>query len=248
MKKELASVACAFVLLGATSAAFAGAYGEAVDREESPASVPVAAQAEPETAYWYVQAAALYSGENFSQNNWSHHYFNHRYGGLNADERVFFSPDFGNGWGYDVRGGRRLSEMFAVELEWAQVAGDFEAESDASMFPGAVYRADAETMALTVNGKFYPIKGNVQPFVLVGIGWEHVDVDWRWRDISTDVPVSDEGGWTGDGFVARFGLGVDYLITDSIGIAAEFDYLLPTGEIEDFDQIPVSLGIFYNFL
>lgn len=205
MKKHITTIVCASVLLGATSMAFAGAYGDAEEREELPAPVAVAPapEPEPETAYWYIGAGANFSIENFDV------------GGHD------------NGWGYNVRAGRRLCDMFAAELQWEHIPGDFEA-------PGF----DVDTWALTANGKFYPITGKVQPFALVGVGYEDARVRGNGR----------AGGPDQDGFAARFGLGLDVLITDNVGIAAEVDYLLMAGDGPDLDQIPVSLGFFYNFL
>jgi hypothetical protein len=208
MKKDIAAIVCASVLLGATSMAFAGAYGEKGEAEEMPAPVEVApaAEPEPETAYWYLQAGANFSIENFDV------------GGHD------------NGWGYNVRAGRRLCSMFAAEIHWEHIPGDFES----SRGPGF----DVDTWALTANGKFYPITGAVQPFALVGVGY----LDGR---VSGDGVA---GGPDQDGFAARFGLGLDVLITDNFGVAAEVDYLLMAGDGPDLDQIPVSLGFFYNFL
>lgn len=202
MKKNIASLACAALLLGASSTAFAGAYSDPVKAEESPVAPPAAVvEPEPETAYWYVQAGANFSVENFD------------IGGQD------------NGWGYNLRAGRRLCDMFAAEIQWEHIPGDFE---------GGGF--DVDTWALTANGKFYPITGKVQPFALVGVGYE----DGRVHAV--------RGAPDPDGFAARFGIGLDVLITDNIGVAAEVDYLLETGDGPDLDQIPISLGFFYNFL
>ena len=202
MKKELASLVCASVLLGASSMAFAGAYGEPVKAEESPAAPPAAVvEPEPETAFWYVQAGANFSVENFDV------------GGHD------------NGWGYNLRAGRRLCDMFAAEVQWEHIPGDFEGNG-----------FDVDTWALTANGRFYPIKGRVEPFALVGIGYEDGRVH------------SFNGAPDPDGFAARFGLGLDVLVTDNIGLSAEVDYLLETGSGPDIDQIPMSLNVFYRFL
>ena len=249
MRKELSTVVCASILLGASSLAFAGAYGEPADAEEVPRSVPVAPQpdAEPPTAYWYIQAGAVVSIDNFDDEEFFDDYFDNWE--LSGSDIDFLSPSRDVGWGYDLRAGRRLNEMLAVELEWQHVPGGFDGSSYESDVDFEHYfRSEAQTMALTVNGKFYPITGRFQPFALVGIGWGHVNLDMHEQGHDGDDTWNEKWDWDGDGFVARFGLGLDVLITDAIGVAAEVDYLLPTGPIEDFDQIPITLSAFYNFL
>lgn len=249
MRKELATIVCASVLLGASSLAFAGAYGEPADAEEVPRPVPVAPQpeAEPPTAYWYLQAGAVVSIDNFDDDEFVDDYF--KDWGLSGSSLDFHTPSRDVGWGYDLRAGRRLNEIVAVELEWQHVPGGFDGSNyEAGSSYEHYFRSEAETMALTVNGKFYPITGRFQPFALVGIGWGHVNLDMYDAGYDTIDMWDEKWDWDGDGFVARFGLGLDVLITDAIGVAAEVDYLLPTGTIEDFDQIPITVSAFYNFL
>lgn len=206
MKKEFAALVSAFSLLAAANVALAGAYGDKAQPEESPAAAP-APPTEAEDApegYWYIGAGALYSIENFN---------------CEAD----------NAWGYNIRAGRRINPMFAVEAEWEHPASQFDDSTRVDGFgqPGK----DVTAWEITANGKFYPIRGSVQPYALVGGGY-----------YQADLPHDQNGG-----FVARFGLGVDYLITDNIGVDAEVGYLLGTGDVSNFDQVPISVGAFYNF-
>ena len=208
MKKQIASVLCASVLLGTASLAMAGAYGEPAEPEEGPAPVaaPPMAEAEPPpSGYWYLGAGALFSIENIH---------------CDAD----------NAWGYNVRAGRRINDLFAVEAEWEHPVSDFD---DANTVDGHNrLGGDVEAWNLTANGKIYPIKGRFQPYGLVGAGYGEAD-----------LPHDDNGG-----FIARFGLGMDVLITDSFGVSSEVGYVLGTGDLSDYDQIPISLGLFYNFI
>lgn len=206
--RKISGIVCATVLLGSTSLAMAGAYGEPVVPEEGPAPVPVAPMAveePPPSGYWYLGAGALVSFENFD---------------CDADEA----------WGYEVRAGRRINDMFAVEAEWEHPVSDFDDSTKADGF--GRLRGDVEVFNVTANGKLYPITGTFQPYALVGAGYGQAD-----------LPHDDNGG-----FVARFGIGLDILATDNFGIATEVGYVLGTGSLSDYDQIPISLGVFYNFL
>lgn len=206
MKRELASVLCASLLLSTASSALASAYGEPGEPEEAPVAVaaPPEVVAAPPVGYWYLGAGALFSIENFD-------------------------CDTDNAWGYNIRGGRRINDYVAVEAEWEHPVSNFDDSNKVDGF--GRLNGDVEAWNLTANGKVYPITGRFQPYALVGAGYGQAD-----------LPHDDNGG-----FIARFGLGLDVLITDNIGVDAEVGYVLGTGALSDYDQIPISLGVFYNF-
>jgi opacity protein-like surface antigen len=206
MKKELASLVCAFSLLGTATCALAGAYGDPVEPEEGPTPVAVApeAVAEPANGYWYLGAGALLSIENF---------------GCDSD----------NAWGYNVRAGRRINDLFAVEAEWEHPVSKFDDSNRLDGFNRL--NGDINVWNVTANGKLYPVQGQFQPYALVGLGYGQAD-----------LPHDDNGG-----FITRFGLGLDVLATDNFGVNAEVGYVLGTGDLNNFDQIPISVGLFYNF-
>jgi hypothetical protein len=208
VKKGIVSVLSASMIMGATSLALAGAYGEAPEAEEMPQAVQAAPVVEPEPApsgYWYVGVGGIFSIENFH---------------CDAD----------NAWGYNVRAGRRINDYVAVEAEWEHPVDRFD---DADKVDGfGRLDGDVNVWNVTANGRFYPITGRAQPYILVGGGYGQAN-----------LPHDDNHG-----FVARFGLGVDVLITDAFGVTTGVDYVLGTGNLSDYDQIPVSVGIFYNFI
>jgi opacity protein-like surface antigen len=208
VKKGIVSVLSASMIMGATSLAFAGAYGEAPEAEEMPQAVAAAPMAEPEpapTGYWYVGVGGIYSIENFH---------------CDADDA----------WGYNVRAGRRINRWVAVEAEWEHPVDDFD---DADKVDGfGRLDGDIEVWNVTANARVYPLDGRWQPYILIGGGYGEAD-----------LPHDDN-----DGFVGRFGLGLDFLITDKFGVTTGVDYVVGTDDLGDYDQIPVSVGIFYNFI
>jgi len=208
MKKELASVLCVSVLLGAASLAFAGALGAAAEPEVGPVAVAAPPDAAPEpvpSGYWYLGAGALFSIENFH-------------------------CDTDNAWGYNVRAGRRINDLVAVEVEWEDPVSKFDNASRVDGYGRP--DGDVNVWNITANGKVYPVKGRYQPYALVGAGYGQAD-----------LPHDDN-----DGFVARFGIGIDVLVADNFGVSSEVGYVLGTGSLSDYDQVPISLGLFYNFL
>jgi len=207
MKRDLAVVLSALVIFGTATSALAGAYGEPAQPEEGPVAVapPAPVEEAPPSGYFYVGAGALFSIENFD---------------CDAD----------NAWGYEVRAGRRINDIFAVELEWEHPVDKFD---DASRVDGfGRPDGDVDAWSITANGKVYPVAGRFQPYALVGAGYGQAD-----------LPHDDN-----DGFVARFGIGIDIEIVENVGVMTEVGYLLGTGSMSDYDQIPISVGVFYNFL
>ena len=149
MKKEIVGLVCVFGLLGATSGAFAGAYGEKGQAEELPTAPQVAAPA-PEAAVEvetfdapgaYFELGGVYVVENFGEKS-------------NPN-----GSDYGDSGGYQVRAGYRIRPWVAVEGEWEHDI-DFQDDLEASIYD------------LTVNGKFYvPLQSRFQPYALIGMGW-----------------------------------------------------------------------------
>jgi hypothetical protein len=52
---------------------------------------------------------------------------------------------------------------------------------------------------------------------------------------------------SGDAFVARFGGGIDFYITDHFAFIVDGGYLLPTGSLDNMDQVVWSVGLQYRF-
>lgn len=141
-----------------------------------------------------------------------------------------FQCNADDAWGYNVRVGRRLNDYFAVEGEWEHPADNFD---DASRLDGYNRRwGNVEAFNATINARFYPTSGVFQPYALIGAGYGQAD-----------LPHDDN-----DGFISRFGLGFEVEVIDNFGFSAEGGYVLGTGGMSKYDQIPISVGVFYNFL
>ncbi|HEY2774267.1 MAG TPA: porin family protein [Candidatus Binatia bacterium] len=130
------------------------------------------------------------------------------------------SPD--NAWGYQIKGGYRFNEWFALEIDWSHLPkfGDS--------------TGDTEVLQLDADAKFYPFHGIVQPYLLAGAGWNSVN-DKR------------AGGDDTNGAGFRFGGGLDFYITRNWGLYTEADYLLGTGSRSNYGSVPLSFGVLYRF-
>jgi hypothetical protein len=48
-------------------------------------------------------------------------------------------------------------------------------------------------------------------------------------------------------FAARFGVGVDIYIIERVLMNLDTDYVMPTGDVEDFDNVGLRWGFQYRF-
>jgi hypothetical protein len=123
--------------------------------------------------------------------------------------------------GLGGRVGFRLAPHFAVEsmVEWT---GDF---SDVS-------GVDLATTLVAMNGRYYILTDQWQPYVSLGLGWGFANID----------PGPSENG-----FVARFGGGLDYYIGRNWGLTGEFAYNVSTGDLSEFNYMSLGWGAFVRF-
>jgi opacity protein-like surface antigen len=132
--------------------------------------------------------------------------------------------DVDTGLGLNARAGYRVHPHFAAEAEFEWVHSSIE-------FAGA--DVDFDTFVGTVNGKGFLLTGRFQPFAMIGIGGLGVDGE------------GDSGG--DSGFAARFGGGIDIYITRNFYGAVDASYVLPTGDVDDFDLVSIGWGFGYRF-
>jgi opacity protein-like surface antigen len=132
-----------------------------------------------------------------------------------------------DGLGINGRLGYRFHPHFSVELafEWID---EFEIE-------GTAFRV--ETWTLTGNAKLHFLTGQIQPFVLAGLGVMRADL----RGGGVGSITDDED------FVARFGGGVDLYASEHIVIAVEASYVRPTDGVDDLDYVSLGWGLQYRF-
>jgi opacity protein-like surface antigen len=141
-----------------------------------------------------------------------------------------------NSGGYDLRAGYNFGNMLAAELEW-QAFGNF--DRDALQPVTNNPEPSLEARMLSLNGRFSPLSGRIQPYGLFGAGWMNVQAD----RVSSYSHQSS--------FAMRFGLGVAAYVTERIGVAVEAAYILPlTGTLgggNSFDIIPITASVFFRF-
>lgn len=222
MKKEVVSLVCVFALLGGTTAAFAGAYGEQEQAEELPAPPPpapaMAPAPEPEIDYAapgaYIGAGGIYAIENFQHTH-----------GLDVD----------NSSGFQVRGGYRFLPNLAAELLYQRYT-QFDTDPV----------GHASGWGLFANVKGIILTGRFQPFALVGLGYASGSQSFRnekgTAPFPTNISTDDNSA-----FAMRFGGGLDIYLTPNWQTGFEVAYVLPTGSLDDAQATTIGWGFNYHF-
>jgi opacity protein-like surface antigen len=124
-----------------------------------------------------------------------------------------------------------------LQLEWVDT---FAAKGSRTMGGGrSPFGSFEKFLTFTGNVKAYAMTGRLQPYGLVGIGITRVRFE-------ADPGSGLQSGRDED-FSARFGAGADFYFAPKVGMEVEAGYVLPTGDVEDFDDVSVSWGLFIRF-
>lgn len=135
---------------------------------------------------------------------------------------------FGNGFGFNVRAGRRMHPRVALELEIEKFSG----------FDGNGAEYDAWQMG--VNAKGFVLTGKWQPFVLAGLGFAHGEVT------QNNLPPGPANPKATEDFAMRFGGGLDWYFMDHVLATVDITYLVHAGDLSDFNVASLSWGIQYR--
>lgn len=150
-------------------------------------------------------------------------------GGHYTDEPS--NVDLDTTFAFDLYAGYRLHPNFALEGEFEMLT-DTDVEVD-----GFGKVTELETWTLTANSKFFFTTDRVQPYVKFGMGLMEGELD-------DDFPGVDEDETA---FTVRLGGGLDYYATENIVVTGGLDYLIPTGDLDDFDYLTFGAGVQYRF-
>jgi opacity protein-like surface antigen len=132
------------------------------------------------------------------------------------------SFDVDNSVGVSGRLGYRFTPAIAAETQVDY--GDFAQSGDFT-----------ETL-FTINGKYYFLQDQIQPYALAGIGYEHATIEGRGASFSES------------GFAFRVGGGVDWYFHRNIGLLLEMTYNASTDNfLKDADYLSLGWGLFYRF-
>ncbi len=164
--------------------------------------------------------------------------------------------DFGNSWGFSVRGGYRFNEFLAVEGFLEFLSGY---EVDYLVEPPLL--PQPTDVSLTVDGgmggasvKLYaPWFGRIQPYGLAGIGGQWAQLrttnatgivcdPFFWYCTGTYTQLGNAGA-----FVSKFGGGVELWLNEDLALVVDAIFNLPTGDLKDLRSTNLTWGAVFRF-
>ncbi len=153
--------------------------------------------------------------------------------------------DIDEAGGLHARLGYRFHPRISTEFH-------FEWLDDADISFQAAGGKDAATLerfTYTANAKAYLLTGPFQPFLLAGVGL--MRIKFRFDPPPPPPPggpiLPFIGDITEEDFAVRFGGGVEIYATEKIAVNLDASYVLPTGNLKDFDYISIGFGAQYRF-
>jgi opacity protein-like surface antigen len=135
--------------------------------------------------------------------------------------------NFKNSPGYNFRLGYRFHPNIAVEAMSERAVG-----FDLKGLSGA----EVNTWTTTLNGKFFALTGQFQPYGLFGIG-----------AMQAQAKVPSASNTNDFGFALRYGAGMDTYITENLVFNLEASYVHPQGKVEDVNYVALGGGIQFRF-
>jgi len=145
------------------------------------------------------------------------------------------STDVNNAWGLNGRAGYRFHERLAIEtqFEWINEIG-----LDHRLGSNLKANTEIGLFALTGNAKGYLAgTGRVQPYVLAGAGWGRSTTNTGGTGVNR----------TDDGFLYRFGGGVELYGKPDVALTLEASYVIPTGSLDDLQYVSIGAGFMLRF-
>jgi opacity protein-like surface antigen len=146
-----------------------------------------------------------------------------------------FNSHVDDSWGYGGRIGYRIFDWLAAEAQ-VEVLNSIEIVMH-DQFNNSNEQAKATFFTAMGNAKGYLLTDRFQPYVLGGAGYGYAVLN----------PPGDHDKDKSGGFVAQFGVGADYYVTDNLGLMTEVAYMWPTGGVSDYDNVMISFGFMLRF-
>lgn len=160
--------------------------------------------------------------------------------GLGANyllENFDTSLEVDNGEGLYALIGYRFHPHASVELRGEWLAG-FDVRADEPS--GGSLDAELDGYLITVGPKLYPFTGSVQPFVGIGVGVFHAELEGLGRG---GGPIDSDA----NSIVFRFAGGLDYFISENFVLNVEAAYVEPGGDLDGLGFGSLSAGATFRF-
>jgi opacity protein-like surface antigen len=147
--------------------------------------------------------------------------------------------DFGNSWGFNVRGAYRFNEYFAVEGIY-EYLNSFEAEGS---IDDIAVDAEIWTNTFTVGPKLILPLCWFQPYLAGGIGFVNANADVDIDGRRSGIELTDSN----TAFAGRFGGGIDFVVTEHFALYADAGYTMATGDLDELYYFSTGFGAKFLF-
>lgn len=188
------------------------------------------------------------------------------YIGLGITNSIQDFPDFGelagldssitfdDSLGIDLKFGSRMSNHFAMELEFLYNFGfecDEKISNNTSDYYGgystntAEFDATISIWTLFFNLKGYLAKGRIQPYGVVGVGFSFANLDMSGNN-SSGYSLTESQSYSDNS--VKFGAGIDFYATDRFVLFLEGAMVI--GGVDELDEVnfnPITLGFLCRF-
>lgn len=139
----------------------------------------------------------------------------------------------------EVDDSRSLQARIGYRLfSWLALEAQAELYDDYNIQLLGVDAAELDGWSLTLMGKWYPLTGRIQPYLLAGGGYMEVNLSDQ-----LSLGLSEDGS----GSVAQGGAGLDFYLTRHLLVNVEAVYAFPMGGVADLDFWTVRGGLEYRF-
>ncbi|HYC55779.1 MAG TPA: outer membrane beta-barrel protein [Candidatus Binatia bacterium] len=147
---------------------------------------------------------------------------------------------------FNLRAGYDIHRWIAAEILWEYYTGwDFFAEG------GRPRMTELSGWTLTANAKIILWRSRLQPFVLIGAGLGRLghdsDIESCERSGSGPIACRTSDHDSDEGFVSRYGLGLDAHFTENWRVGIEAAYIWSLAELEGLDWATTGLVLAYSF-
>lgn len=141
-------------------------------------------------------------------------------------------------FGGAVFAGYRVHRHVSIEVRGEYLDGfDIGPQGDSA---ASMLEAEVDGFLVTAGPKLYPFTGALQPFVGLGLGAMHAELEGRssdgtrFSDDETDV-------------VIRPAAGLDFYVSETLVLNLEAAYVSPGGSLQDIDFVSFSTGLTFRF-
>jgi opacity protein-like surface antigen len=136
-------------------------------------------------------------------------------------------------WGAGGRLGWRVMKHLAIEGQF-EIKTNFEFDHDTAA--AGEEQTDFRYLSGILNAKGYFPIGRFQPYGLIGGGYANAKID----------PPNSTSDHRHAGEM-RFGGGFDLYGNENVGVYTEAAYVLPFGDLSDFDHVAIGFGLILRF-